>query len=276
MREAVDEHGAAAAVVLLIDHERQEVELLAENGYPPAALEVLRRFPLDAPIPAAEAARTSSPVLVGTLAERRLRVPAAAGRARRRIGGGRLPAAQGHRARVRRPRRALGGRARVLARRAAVPADARGQLLARARARAAAQRDAAALRARAPHRPRRCRRASCPPRFRRCPGSTSPRCSPRWARPRRRWRLLRRLREGRRPHRRWSATCAARAPAAAKLTSLCRYTLRTAGMLTDCRPPRDCSRCSTGRSCEQAPEAPFSTVVLADLAPGPSTARCAP
>src|SRR6185312_4466324 len=68
MREAIEQHGAAAAAVGLIDEERGEVELLAEDGYPPAALEVLRRFSLDAPIPAAAAARTSTPVLVGTLA----------------------------------------------------------------------------------------------------------------------------------------------------------------------------------------------------------------
>ena len=49
--------------------------MLAEYGYPPAALEVLRRFSLDTPIPAAEAARSSSPVLIGTLRERQLRFP---------------------------------------------------------------------------------------------------------------------------------------------------------------------------------------------------------
>jgi len=75
MREAIEQHGAAAAAIGLIDEERGEVELLAEDGYPPAALEVLRRFDLDAPIPAAAAARTSSPVLVGTLTERRRLYP---------------------------------------------------------------------------------------------------------------------------------------------------------------------------------------------------------
>jgi serine phosphatase RsbU (regulator of sigma subunit)/uncharacterized protein YigA (DUF484 family) len=75
MREAIAQHGAAAAAVGLIDEQRREVELLADDGYPPAALEVLRRFSLDAPIPAAAAARTASPVLVGTLAERRQRFP---------------------------------------------------------------------------------------------------------------------------------------------------------------------------------------------------------
>jgi serine phosphatase RsbU (regulator of sigma subunit) len=75
MREAIAQHGAAAAAVGLIDHERQEVELLMDDGYPEAALEVLRRFSLDAPIPAAAAARSSTPVFVGTLAERRERFP---------------------------------------------------------------------------------------------------------------------------------------------------------------------------------------------------------
>jgi serine phosphatase RsbU (regulator of sigma subunit)/uncharacterized protein YigA (DUF484 family) len=75
MREAIAQHGAAAAAVGLIDHERREVELLVDDGYPEAALEVLRRFSLDAPIPAAAAARASTPVFVGTLAERRERFP---------------------------------------------------------------------------------------------------------------------------------------------------------------------------------------------------------
>jgi serine phosphatase RsbU (regulator of sigma subunit)/uncharacterized protein YigA (DUF484 family) len=75
MREAIAQHGAAAAAVGLIDEERREVELLADDGYPPGALDILRRFSLDAPIPAAAAARTSAPVLVGTLAERRRRFP---------------------------------------------------------------------------------------------------------------------------------------------------------------------------------------------------------
>ena len=35
MREAIEQHGAAAAAVGLIDQERGEVELLAEDGYPP-------------------------------------------------------------------------------------------------------------------------------------------------------------------------------------------------------------------------------------------------
>ena len=75
MREAIAQHGAAAAAVGLIDEQHREVELLVDDGYPPAALDILRRFSLDAPIPAAAAARTSSPVLVGTLAERSQRFP---------------------------------------------------------------------------------------------------------------------------------------------------------------------------------------------------------
>ncbi|MDX6538582.1 MAG: hypothetical protein QOI71_192 [Gaiellales bacterium] len=75
MREAIAQHGAAAAAVGLIDQEHGEVELLVDDDYPQRALEVLRRFPLDAPFPAAAAARSSKPVFVGTLAERRSRFP---------------------------------------------------------------------------------------------------------------------------------------------------------------------------------------------------------
>jgi serine phosphatase RsbU (regulator of sigma subunit)/uncharacterized protein YigA (DUF484 family) len=75
MREAIEQHGAVAAAVGIIDRARREVELLVDDGYPEQALDVLRRFSLDAPIPAAAAARTSSPVLVGTLEERSERFP---------------------------------------------------------------------------------------------------------------------------------------------------------------------------------------------------------
>ena len=75
MREAIEQHGAAAAAVGLIDEERGEVELLAEDGYPPGGPRRPAPFSLDAPIPAAAAARTSAPVLVGTLAERRQLFP---------------------------------------------------------------------------------------------------------------------------------------------------------------------------------------------------------
>ena len=70
MREAIAQHGAAAAAVGLIDHEAREVELLIDDDYPERALDFLRRFSLDAPFPAAAAARSSQPVFVSTLAER--------------------------------------------------------------------------------------------------------------------------------------------------------------------------------------------------------------
>src|SRR4051812_21448796 len=75
MREAIAQHGAAAAAVGLIDHEAREVELLIDDDYPERALEVLRRFSFDAPFPAAAAARTSKPVFVSTLAEREREFP---------------------------------------------------------------------------------------------------------------------------------------------------------------------------------------------------------
>jgi serine phosphatase RsbU (regulator of sigma subunit)/uncharacterized protein YigA (DUF484 family) len=75
MREATARHGAAAAAVGLIDDERSEVQLLVDDDYPERALAFLQRFGLDAPFPAAAAARTSQPVFVGTLAERAQRFP---------------------------------------------------------------------------------------------------------------------------------------------------------------------------------------------------------
>ena len=75
MREAIAQHGAAAAAVGLIDREAGEVELLIDNDYPEQALEVLRRFSLDAPFPAAAAARSSQPVFVSTLAQREREFP---------------------------------------------------------------------------------------------------------------------------------------------------------------------------------------------------------
>jgi serine phosphatase RsbU (regulator of sigma subunit)/uncharacterized protein YigA (DUF484 family) len=75
MREAITEHGAAAAAVGLIDPEVREVELLIDDDYPEQALEILRRFSLDAPFPAAAAARSAKPVFVRTLEEREREFP---------------------------------------------------------------------------------------------------------------------------------------------------------------------------------------------------------
>jgi serine phosphatase RsbU (regulator of sigma subunit) len=53
---------------------------------------------------------------------------------------------------------------------------------------------------------------------------------------------------------------------AAKLTALCRYTLRAAGMLADAGPSRTLALLNRA-ILEQAPEAQFCTVVIADLVP---------
>ena len=55
-------------------------------------------------------------------------------------------------------------------------------------------------------------------------------------------------------------------PEAAKLTALCRYTLRAAGMLTSAGP-RETLAFLNRAILEQAPEAQFCTVVIADLEP---------
>ena len=57
-------------------------------------------------------------------------------------------------------------------------------------------------------------------------------------------------------------------PEAARLTALCRYTLRAAGMLADAEPSGTLALLNRA-ILEQAPEAGFCTVVIADLAPTP-------
>jgi PAS domain S-box-containing protein len=81
--EAIITHGLAAlianagVVAMLTDDGRAFVTLRAV-GYPPDATQRLGRFPADAPLPMADAARLRQPVLLETLAERNARYPALA------------------------------------------------------------------------------------------------------------------------------------------------------------------------------------------------------
>ena len=54
--------GARAGVVVLLSSDGQELAVLRADGYPPGAIEPWQRFPLEAPVPIAEAVRTGTPV----------------------------------------------------------------------------------------------------------------------------------------------------------------------------------------------------------------------
>jgi serine phosphatase RsbU (regulator of sigma subunit)/uncharacterized protein YigA (DUF484 family) len=265
MREAIAQHGAAAAAVGLIDDERREVELLADDGYPPSALDILRRFSLDAPIPAAAAARNSVPVLVGTLAERRQRFP----RLPPALGDGSVAIAclplrvadrtfgvlilryTGERAFGSDERRFL-----------LTLADDCSQALDRARLHAETER----LYEREHHIAETLQASLLPAAFPDSPGlefaaffapmgdgndvggdfyDVFPKGGGYTA-------LV--------------GDVCGKGPEAAKLTALCRYTLRAAGMLADAGPSRTLALLNRA-ILEQAPEAQFCTVVIADLAP---------
>jgi len=267
MREAIEQHGAAAAAVGLIDEERGEVELLAEDGYPPAALEVLRRFSLDAPIPAAAAARTSTPVLVGTLAERRQlfpELPKELGdesvavaclplRVADRTFGVLIVRFAGERAFAEDERRFL-----------LTLADDCSQALDRARLHAETER----LYEREHHIAETLQASLLPAAFPRAPGlDLAAYFAP--------------LGDGNevggdfydvfpkgRGHTALVGDVCGKGPGAAKLTALCRYTLRTAAMLTSAGP-RETLAFLNRAILEQAPEAQFCTIVIADLEPTP-------
>ncbi|NUQ21020.1 MAG: PAS domain S-box protein [Gemmatimonadaceae bacterium] len=67
MREGIASLGAYAGVVALLTADRNQLELLDSHGYPEeACMSVGRRWPLDAAIPIAEAARTREPVFVAS------------------------------------------------------------------------------------------------------------------------------------------------------------------------------------------------------------------
>ena len=265
MREAIEQHGAAAAAVGLIDREHGEVELLAEDGYPRAALEVLRRFSLDAPIPAAVAARTSTPVLVGTLAERRQLFPG-------------LPKELGDESvavaclPLRIADRTFGVLVVRFAGERAFAEDERRFLLTLAddcslaldRARLHAETDR--LYEREHHIAETLQASLLPAAFPRAPGlDLAAYFAP--------------LGDGNEVggdfydvfpkgsgHTALVGDVCGKGPEAAKLTALCRYTLRAAGMLTTAGP-RETLALLNSAILQQAPESQFCTVVMADLEP---------
>ncbi len=265
MREAIEQHGAAAAAVGLIDREHGEVELLAEDGYPRAALEVLRRFSLDAPIPAAVAARTSTPVLVGTLAERRQLFPG-------------LPKELGDESvavaclPLRVADRTFGVLIVRFAGERAFAEDERRFLLTLAddcslaldRARLHAETDR--LYEREHHIAETLQASLLPAAFPRAPGlDLAAYFAP--------------LGDGNEVggdfydvfpkgggHTALVGDVCGKGPEAAKLTALCRYTLRAAGMLTTAGP-RETLALLNSAILQQAPESQFCTVVMADLEP---------
>jgi signal transduction histidine kinase len=59
--------GATMGSVAMVSDARNEVELVEVVGYPADVLEEMKRFPLSAPIPLADAIRTGEPVWLGTL-----------------------------------------------------------------------------------------------------------------------------------------------------------------------------------------------------------------
>jgi serine phosphatase RsbU (regulator of sigma subunit) len=247
--------------------------LLADDGYPPGALEVLRRFSLDAPIPAAAAARTSAPVLVGTLAERRQRFP----RLPNALGDGSVAIAclplrvadrtfgvlilryTGERAFGSDERRFL-----------LTLADDCSQALDRARLYAEIER----LYEREHHIAETLQASLLPAAFPEAPGlEFAAFFAPTgdgndvggdfydvFAKGHGYTALV--------------GDVCGKGPEAAKLTALCRYTLRTAGMLVDAGPSRTLEFLNRA-ILEQAPGAQFCTVAVADLTPNPQGAMTA-
>lgn len=67
--------GAAIGTVCLLTDDGSELEIVAARGVDESMLDRYGRFPLDAPLPAAEAARTGRPVVARSLAERDERYP---------------------------------------------------------------------------------------------------------------------------------------------------------------------------------------------------------
>ena len=192
-------------------------------------------------------------------------IPAAAESARRRIRRHRLPPAAHRRPHIRCPHPPLHRRARLRLRRASLPPHARGRLLAGARPRASARRDRPAVRARAPHR----RDVAGEPSA----GRVSPVPELDFAA------FFAPMGDGNEVggdfydvfpkgsgYTAVVGDVCGKGPEAAKLTALCRYTLRAAGMLADTDPSGTLSLLNRA-ILEQTPEAQFCTVVIADLDP---------
>jgi PAS domain S-box-containing protein len=76
MREGVEALGASAGTLCLLDDESAELEVVRSEGLPRQMVDAWRRFPVDAGVPLAEAARTGEPVLLTTREELGARYPA--------------------------------------------------------------------------------------------------------------------------------------------------------------------------------------------------------
>ncbi|HEX8697016.1 MAG TPA: PAS domain S-box protein [Longimicrobium sp.] len=78
VRTGTEALGAAAAWIGQLTPEGDALELLASGGYPAELLEEFRRFPLDAPLPLADALRRREVVCLESVPERDRRYPALA------------------------------------------------------------------------------------------------------------------------------------------------------------------------------------------------------
>ncbi|HYH99017.1 GAF domain-containing protein, partial [Hyalangium sp.] len=75
MREAMDALSAEQGVVTVASEDPSWLEILVSRNLPPSWLELLSRFPSEAPLPAAEAYRTEEPVWMETEEELTARYP---------------------------------------------------------------------------------------------------------------------------------------------------------------------------------------------------------
>jgi hypothetical protein len=71
--------GAASGALMLLVEDGSEFEMVRQAGYSPRVEETYKRFSIDAPLPACDAVKTRSMVLLGDEAERDRRYPALAG-----------------------------------------------------------------------------------------------------------------------------------------------------------------------------------------------------
>ena len=75
MEQAVPAIGAVAGLMALVTEDGLSLEIAQASGYPERMLQKWRRFPLDAPLPLAEAVRSGRPVLLDSVAAREERYP---------------------------------------------------------------------------------------------------------------------------------------------------------------------------------------------------------
>jgi PAS domain S-box-containing protein len=70
--------GAGAGTLCLVSDDGAALEMVGSVGFPPGAMEPWKRFPLDAPVPLADAVRTGEPVYLESPEQRLERYPALA------------------------------------------------------------------------------------------------------------------------------------------------------------------------------------------------------